>query len=99
MSCDPCEFEKYMSDTETKSIAGEWLKMIFPVGSMPIFTGDLDANPHMFLSIEFTEEGNAYFVVSETESELGYRTGNEHTVCGFIMSPELLNRISRVARS
>lgn len=99
MSCDPCEFEKYMNDPPTNSVQGEWVKMIFPVGCLPICTDSLEPNPQWFLSIEFSEEGNAFFVIKETEHGDGYRTGNEHTICCFSMSPELLNRISRVARS
>jgi hypothetical protein len=102
MSCDPCDFERYINGDDTpttQTIEGEWLKMIFPVGTMPIYTGDLDPNPQWFLSVEFTEEGNAHFVIQETEHGDGYRTGKEHTICGFTLSPELLDRIARVARS
>ena len=45
MSCDPCEFEKYMNGPPTNSVQGEWVKMIFPVGCLPICTDSLEPNP------------------------------------------------------
>ena len=98
MSADSNDLNKYLYDTG-RSINGEWLKMTFPIGSFDIFTEALDPDPTLYLDIEFTEEGNAWFTIRQTEHPLKFRGSNDHTVCGFEMSPELLNRISRVARS
>jgi hypothetical protein len=99
MSADPCDFDNddfdWMPD---RSVMGEWLQMNFPVGCFAVHSNSLDPDPRLYLTIEF-ESGNAAFILKETENEEGLRGPNDHTICWFTMSPDLLNRISRVARS
>lgn len=103
MSADPCDVNNYLNNndfdwTPDNSLMGEWLQMNFPVGCMDINTDSLDPDPRLYLTIQFESNG-ATFVIKEAENEEGLRGPNDHTICWFTMSPELLHRISRVARS
>jgi hypothetical protein len=99
MSADPCDFASDDFDWNVdRSVMGEWLQMNFPLGCLDIYNDSPDPDPRLYLTIEF-DNGNAVFLLKEAENETGLRGRNDHTICWFTLSPDMLNRISRVARS
>lgn len=83
--------------TDNRSVLGEWLKMVFPVGCLPIYDGE-DVDDSLYLEVEFAE-GKTFFNVKKAMGENGFRSPNDYTIYWFEMPVDLLNRISRVARS
>ena len=83
--------------TENRSVLGEWLKMIFPVGCLSIYEGYV-VDESLYLEVEFSD-GKACFHVKKAMGQDCLRSENDYTICWFEMPADLMNRISRVTRS
>ena len=97
MSADPCDFDNFYSNSS--SIAGEWVEMHFPVGTMPIHLGDdCDPDSQHYLNIQF-DQGSPWFMLMKTDREDGFRSYKDECIMRFAMPVQLLERIARIGRS
>ena len=84
---------------DNRTVVGEWVEMHFPIGTLPIYSGDgLDPDPQYYLNIQF-DQGNPCLLIKMADNDNGLRASNDETVFSFCLPVELLNRLSRIARN